>query len=93
MKKSQNSRNQCFSYYFCLMIEGSGSRSGAGSVSLTNRSGSGMPKKYGSYGIRIRKTADKWSFIGSRSRGGSWQQRGPPELVSNHGRVLVFRAQ
>jgi hypothetical protein len=26
---SQNSRNQCFSYYFCLMIEGSGS------VSLT----------------------------------------------------------
>ncbi len=25
-KKSQNSRNQDFSYYFCLMIEGSGSR-------------------------------------------------------------------
>jgi hypothetical protein len=25
IKKSQNSRNQCFSYYFCLMIEGSGS--------------------------------------------------------------------
>jgi hypothetical protein len=24
-KKSQNSRNQGFSYYFCLMIEGSGS--------------------------------------------------------------------
>jgi hypothetical protein len=23
-KKSQNSRNQGFSYYFCLMIEGSG---------------------------------------------------------------------
>jgi hypothetical protein len=22
--KLQNSRNQCFSYYFCLMIEGSG---------------------------------------------------------------------
>ena len=31
---SQNSRNQCFSYYFCLVIEGSG----AGSVSLTNGS-------------------------------------------------------
>ncbi len=30
-KKSQNSRNQGFSYYFCLMIEGSGS----GSVPLT----------------------------------------------------------
>ncbi len=25
-KKSQNSRNQGFSYYFCLMIEGGGSR-------------------------------------------------------------------
>jgi hypothetical protein len=24
--KSQNSRNQCFFYYFCLMIEGSGIR-------------------------------------------------------------------
>ncbi len=29
-----------FSYYFCLMIEGSGS----GSVSLTNGFGSGMPE-------------------------------------------------
>jgi hypothetical protein len=29
-----NSRNQCFAYYFCLMIEGSGS------VPLTNESGS-----------------------------------------------------
>jgi hypothetical protein len=28
-KKSQNSRNQGFSYYFCMMKEGSGS--GAGS--------------------------------------------------------------
>jgi hypothetical protein len=24
-KKSQNGRNQCFSYYFCLLMEGSGS--------------------------------------------------------------------
>jgi hypothetical protein len=31
-KKSQNSRNQGFSYYFCLMIEGSG----YGSVHHTN---------------------------------------------------------
>jgi hypothetical protein len=36
IKKSQNSRNQGFSYYFCLMMEGSGSRSGAGSVLVTN---------------------------------------------------------
>ncbi len=34
-KKSQNSRNQGFSYNFCLMIEGSGS------IPLTNDSGSG----------------------------------------------------
>ncbi len=50
MKKSQNSRNQCFSYYFCLLIEG------YGSVSLTNESafGSGRPKN-----ICIRKTEKK----------------------------------
>jgi hypothetical protein len=40
IKKSQNSRNQGFSYFLCLMIEGSGS----GDVSLTNRSGSRWPK-------------------------------------------------
>ncbi len=39
-EKSQNSKNQGFSYYFCLMIEGSGS----GSTPLTNGSGSGRPK-------------------------------------------------
>ncbi len=39
-KKSQNSRNQGFSYYFCLMI----GRSGAESVPRTNGSGSVMPK-------------------------------------------------
>ena len=50
--KSQNSRNHGFSYYFCLMIEGSVSRAGSGSVSragsgsvpLTNGSGSRRPK-------------------------------------------------
>jgi hypothetical protein len=43
---TQNSRNQGFSYYFCLMIEGSGS------VPLTNGSGSRRPKNiwYGSDG-------------------------------------------
>jgi hypothetical protein len=38
-QKSQNSRNQGFSYYFCLMIEGSGS------IPLTSGYGSGRPKK------------------------------------------------
>jgi hypothetical protein len=42
----QNRINQGFSYYFCLMIEGSGAGSGAGSVLVINGSGygSGRPK-------------------------------------------------
>jgi hypothetical protein len=45
-KESQNSRNQGFSDYFCMMIEGSGSGAGAGSgsIPLTSGSGSGRPK-------------------------------------------------
>ncbi len=41
-KRSQSSRNQGFSYYFCLVIEGSGS------IPLTNGSstGSRRPKKH-----------------------------------------------
>ncbi len=45
-KKSQNSGNQGFSYYLCLMLEESGSRSGAGSRSKSLISGSGWPKKH-----------------------------------------------
>jgi hypothetical protein len=45
--KLQNSRNQDFSYYFCLMIEGSGY--------LTNGSGSRKPKNIRI--LRIRNTA------------------------------------
>ncbi len=40
IKNSQNNRNQGFSYYFCFMIEGFGSRT----------KGSGAPKTYESYG-------------------------------------------
>ncbi len=47
-KKSQSRRNQGFSYYFCLVREGSGSGVGSGSgiptVPLTNGSGSRRPK-------------------------------------------------
>jgi hypothetical protein len=50
---SQNSINQGFSYYICLMIEGSESRAGSGSIPLTNGSGSGRPKNTW---IRIRNT-------------------------------------
>jgi hypothetical protein len=56
----QNSRNQGFSYYFCLMIEesGSGSRAGSGSrsIPLTNESGSGRSKNTWIRWIRIRNT-------------------------------------
>ncbi len=55
-KKSKRShklvrRNQGFSYYFCLMIEGSAS------ISLTNGSGSGRPKNMW---IRIRNTENNF---------------------------------
>jgi hypothetical protein len=53
-KESQNSRNQGFSYYFCLLMEGSGSGCGAGSgsIPLTYGSGSGRPEN-----MWIRNTA------------------------------------
>ena len=61
-KESQNSRNQGFSYYFCMMIEGSGSGagSGSGSIPLTSGSGSWRPKNTWiriRFRIRIRNTA------------------------------------
>jgi hypothetical protein len=50
-KESQNSRNQSFSYYFCMVVEGSGS----GSIPLTT--GSGWPKNiWIRIRIRIRNT-------------------------------------
>ncbi len=49
-KESLNSRNQGFSYYFCMMTEGSGS----GSIPLTNGSGSGRPENMWIRWIRIR---------------------------------------
>ncbi len=51
-KESQTSRNPGFSYYFCMMIEGSGSKP------LTNGSGYGRPKNMW---IRIRNTDLNWS--------------------------------
>jgi hypothetical protein len=45
IKKSQNSRNQGFSYYFCLMMEGSVS----GSVQIWMDPDPGGPITYGSY--------------------------------------------
>jgi hypothetical protein len=55
-KKSYNSKDQGFPYYFCLAIEGAGS--GAGSVPRTNGSGSGRPKN-----VRIRNTARRKGYV------------------------------
>ncbi len=51
-KKSYDD-HRCFSYYCCLMLEGSGS----GSLTLTNGSGSRRPKNIWILRIRIRNTA------------------------------------
>jgi hypothetical protein len=50
-KKTQSSMIQGFSYYFCLVIEGSGS----GSIPLTTRSGSGSRRPRNMW-IRIHNT-------------------------------------
>ncbi len=51
-KESQNSKTQCFSYYFCIMTEWSGS------IPLTSGSGSGSWRPN-----RIRNTGNKyWRF-------------------------------
>ncbi len=54
-KESQNRRKQGFSYYFCMMIEGS--------IPLTSGSGSGRPKNMWIRWIRlrIRNTAQNWN--------------------------------
>jgi hypothetical protein len=66
-KMQQNSRNQGFSYYFCLMTEGSGS----GSIPLTSGSGpkicgsgSGFGSNTGSNGSQQNKCNEfqKWAF-------------------------------
>jgi hypothetical protein len=70
-KESLNSRNQGFSYYFCMMIEGSGSGStagsGSGSIALTSGSGSGSGRSKNTWirWIRIRYTGgNKTKFKG-----------------------------
>jgi hypothetical protein len=57
-KESQNTRNQGFSYYFC-MIKGSGS----GSIPLTSESGSGRPKNMWIRWIWIRTTDEFWFTV------------------------------
>jgi hypothetical protein len=67
-KESQNRRNQGFSYYFCMNIEGSGAESGSGPIPLTSGSGSGRPKNMWIRCIRIRNTAYKTVYITDRHK-------------------------
>jgi hypothetical protein len=86
-KGSQNSRNKGFSYYFCMMTEGSGS----GSIPLTSGSGSGRPKNMWIRWIRIRirlsntawrcisklrKTDTRYEGWGTMGRRGRKRERG-----------------
>ncbi len=71
LKKSLNSRNQGFSYFFCLVIEGSRSGSGSGSIPLTDGSGSGSrrSKNMRIRWIRIRiGNTDRDTTIGLRAQ-------------------------
>jgi hypothetical protein len=60
IKKSQNSRHQGSSYYFCLMMGRPVYESGPVPVTLTN--GSGRPKNLWILRIRIRNTESIFSF-------------------------------
>ena len=55
-QKSHNSRNQDFSYHFCLIVEG------FGSVPLTDVSGSRRPKNIRIRWIRIQDP-QHWNFL------------------------------
>ncbi len=76
-KESQNSRNQGFSCYFCMMIEGSGS----GSIPLTSGSGSVKPKNMWIRWIRIRNTAFKECCGSALVRKPSWKARSQVYLL------------
>jgi hypothetical protein len=67
-KEVKNSKNQGFSYYYCLMIEGSGS------IPLTSGSGSGRPKTCGSGTL----LATRQEFMWEASDGPVWDSRGRP---------------
>ncbi len=89
-KESLNSRIQGFSYYFCMIIQGSGSRggSGSGSIPLTSGSESGFGRPKNTW-IRIRNTATRSNLfvLGSVFR----VQISIEPLFSNSCRHLVLR--
>ena len=89
-KESENRRNQGFSYYFCLMIEGSGSGTRSGSIPLTSGSGSGRPKHICIRWIRIRiHNTDFYTMVKDWHTGGgetNWEiQRLSIQMNTWHG--------
>ncbi len=64
-KESQNSRIQGFSYYFCMMIEGSGS----GSIPLT---GSGRQKTRGSGTLLSSRVGKNPGFFIKKKKPAQW---------------------
>ncbi len=83
MKKSQNSRNPGFSYYFCLMIEGSVS----GSLPRTTGSESRRPKNVR---IRIRNTERHDINTAMPKARGLEQKSGPSGWLEESGQAGVI---
>ncbi len=82
-KKSQNRRNQGFSYYFCLMIEGSGSGIIPYLWLMDPNPDPGGPKTYGSATLHITS--------GILIRICSWNEyRLPVATISNNKRQVRY---
>jgi hypothetical protein len=85
LKISQNSRNQCFSSYFCLMIL----YKDLDSVTLTNGSGSGWPKSTRILRIRIRNTSYKVISVAILLTAAAAQEARPRDQVGVVAKLVV----
>ncbi len=98
IKKSQNSRNQGFSYYFCLMIEGS--------RTIPRTYGSGWPKNMriliritgcfhkNPYALTIPAIDWQWlnklsSLPTASAQGSSWEDSGNSSCIKNVSKCFV----
>ncbi len=78
-RKGAVSYRKGFSYYFCQMIEGSGS----GSVHVTNGSGwdLGGPKTYGSYGSESTTLKSTKKSVLPKWHCENWKRLGTPSCI------------